>query len=37
VSPEVIGPRIPKEMTPEESARIALEATVAVMKRAGVV
>jgi sugar phosphate isomerase/epimerase len=37
VSPEVIGPRIPKEMSPEESARIALDATVAVMKKAGVV
>ena len=36
VSPEVIGPRIPKEMPPEESARIALEATTAVMKKAGV-
>ena len=37
VSPEVIGPRIPKEMAPEESARIALDATIAVMKKAGAV
>ena len=36
VSPEVIGPRIPNDMSPEESARIALEATTAVMKKAGV-
>ncbi|MEO8622332.1 MAG: sugar phosphate isomerase/epimerase [bacterium] len=36
VSPETIGPRIPAGMPPEESARIALEATTAVMKRAGV-
>jgi sugar phosphate isomerase/epimerase len=36
VAPEVIGPRIPDGMPPDESARIALEATVAVMKRAGV-
>jgi sugar phosphate isomerase/epimerase len=36
VSPEVIGPRIPSEMTPEESARIALDATLAVMRKAGV-
>jgi sugar phosphate isomerase/epimerase len=36
VSPETIGPRIPSEMPPEESARIALEATTAVMKKAGV-
>jgi sugar phosphate isomerase/epimerase len=36
VAPETIGPRIPDGMPPEESARIALEATTAVMKRAGV-
>jgi sugar phosphate isomerase/epimerase len=35
VSPEVIGPRIPSDMPPDESARIALEATLAVMKKAG--
>ena len=34
VSPEVIGPRIPSDMPPDESARIALEATLAVMKKA---
>jgi len=36
VAPETIGPRIPDGMPPEESARIALEATTAVMRRAGV-
>jgi sugar phosphate isomerase/epimerase len=36
VAPETIGPRIPDTMPPEESARLALEATVAVMKKAGV-
>jgi sugar phosphate isomerase/epimerase len=36
VAPETIGPRIPDTMTPEESARIALEATTAVMRKAGV-
>lgn len=36
VAPETIGPRIPDTMPPEESARIALEATRAVMKKAGV-
>ncbi|MDB4881501.1 MAG: Xylose isomerase protein barrel [Gemmatimonadetes bacterium] len=36
VAPETIGPRIPNAMPPDESARIALEATTAVMKRAGV-
>ena len=36
VAPETIGPRIPDTMAPEESARIALEATHAVMKKAGV-
>jgi sugar phosphate isomerase/epimerase len=36
VAPEVIGPRIPNGMPPEESARLALEATVAVMRTAAV-
>jgi sugar phosphate isomerase/epimerase len=36
VAPETIGPRIPDDMPPEESARLALEATVGVMKKAGV-
>ena len=36
VAPETIGPRIPGTMPPEESARIALEATTAVMRKAGV-
>jgi sugar phosphate isomerase/epimerase len=36
VAPETIGPRIPDAMPPEESARLALEATLAVMRRAGV-
>ena len=36
VAPETIGPRIPDTMPPDESARIALEATTAVMKKAGV-
>jgi len=36
VAPETIGPRIPAGMPPEESARIALQATLAVMKKAGV-
>jgi sugar phosphate isomerase/epimerase len=36
VAPETIGPRIPDDMPPEESARLALEATRAVMQRAGV-
>jgi sugar phosphate isomerase/epimerase len=36
VAPETIGPRIPDTMPPEESARLALEATAAVMKKAGV-
>jgi sugar phosphate isomerase/epimerase len=35
VAPETIGPRIPDTMPPEESARLALEATTAVMKKAG--
>ena len=35
VSPEPIG-RVPPTMTPEEGARLGLETTVAVMKRAGV-
>jgi sugar phosphate isomerase/epimerase len=36
VAPETIGPRIPEDMPPEESARIALEATLNVMRKAGV-
>jgi sugar phosphate isomerase/epimerase len=36
VAPETIGPRIPDTMPPEESARLALEATLRVMKNAGV-
>ncbi|HEX7941150.1 MAG TPA: sugar phosphate isomerase/epimerase family protein [Gemmatimonadaceae bacterium] len=36
VAPETIGPRIPADMPPEESARIALEATLRVMRKAGV-
>jgi len=36
VAPETIGPRIPADMPPEESARLALEATVKVMRAAGV-
>jgi sugar phosphate isomerase/epimerase len=36
VAPETIGPRIPDDMPPEESARLALEATTAVMRQAGV-
>lgn len=35
VAPETIGPRIPDTMAPDESARLALEATTAVMKKAG--
>jgi sugar phosphate isomerase/epimerase len=35
VSPEPLG-RIPPEMQPEEAARLALQTTVAVMKKAGV-
>jgi sugar phosphate isomerase/epimerase len=34
VAPETIGPRIPDTMPPEESARLALEATRGVMDRA---
>jgi sugar phosphate isomerase/epimerase len=37
VAPETIGPRIPADMPPEESARIALEATLEVMRKAGIV
>jgi sugar phosphate isomerase/epimerase len=37
VAPETIGPRIPDTMPPEESARLALEMTAGVMKKAGVV
>jgi sugar phosphate isomerase/epimerase len=36
VAPETIGDRIPADMPPEESARLALDATTAVMQRAGV-
>jgi sugar phosphate isomerase/epimerase len=36
VAPETIGPRIPDQMPPEESARLALDTTTAVMKKAGV-
>ena len=36
VAPETIGPRIPDAMPPEESARLALETTAGVMKKAGV-
>jgi sugar phosphate isomerase/epimerase len=36
VSPEPLG-RVPPEMSPEEGAKLALETTLAVMKRAGVV
>jgi sugar phosphate isomerase/epimerase len=36
VAPETIGPRVPDTMPPEESARLALDATTAVMKKAGV-
>lgn len=36
VAPETIGPRIPDGMPPEESARLGLKTTLAVMKRAGV-
>ena len=35
VAPETIGARIPDDMPPEESARLALAATTAVMKKAG--
>jgi sugar phosphate isomerase/epimerase len=35
VAPETIGPRIPDTMPPEESARLALEATLGVMRKAG--
>ncbi len=36
VAPETIGPRIPDGMPPEESAKLALEMTTGVMKKAGV-
>ncbi len=36
VAPETIGSRIPADMAPEESARLALEMTTATMKKAGV-
>lgn len=35
ISPEPLG-RVPAEMTPQEAARLGLETTVAVMKRAGI-
>ena len=35
VSPEPLG-RVPAEMSPEEAARLALQTTIAVMKKAGV-
>ena len=35
VSPEPLG-RIPQDMSPEDSARLALETTSAVMRKAGV-
>jgi sugar phosphate isomerase/epimerase len=37
VAPETIGPRIPDDMPPDESARLALEATRRVMAAAGVI
>lgn len=36
VASDTIGPRIPDTMPPEESARLALEITAGVMKKAGV-
>jgi sugar phosphate isomerase/epimerase len=36
VAPETIGPRIPGDMPPEQSARLAWETSAAVMKKAGV-
>lgn len=36
VAAETIGPSIPDDMPPEESARLALAATMDVMRRAGV-
>ena len=36
VAPETIGPRIPDSMPADESARLALEMTAGVMKKAGV-
>ena len=36
VAPETIGPRIPADMPPEESARLGLATTLAVMTKAGV-
>ena len=36
VAPETIGPRIPDDMAPEESARLALDATSTIMRKAGV-
>jgi sugar phosphate isomerase/epimerase len=37
VAPETIGPRIPDGMPPEESAKLALDATTAILKKAGVI
>jgi sugar phosphate isomerase/epimerase len=37
VAPETIGARIPDDMPPEESARLALAATSAVMRKAGAI
>jgi sugar phosphate isomerase/epimerase len=36
VSPEPLG-RVPAEMAPEDAARLGLETTLAVMKKAGVI
>jgi sugar phosphate isomerase/epimerase len=36
VAPETIGPRIPDSMPPEDSARLALQSTASVMRKAGV-
>jgi sugar phosphate isomerase/epimerase len=36
IAPETIGPRVPDTMPPDESAKLALDATLAVMKKAGV-
>ena len=36
IAPETIGPRIPDSMPADESARLALEMTAGVMKKAGV-
>ena len=36
MSPEPLG-RVPDTMTPEEGAKLALDTTIAVMKKAGVI